>query len=274
MKKLESELNFRKDTKPDEKTPLLKMRGDINYTQFHDEEDCTAGDEPWECCSWDYIISVVSSCNWRSIVLTLCSCYFWYHVLLFILFPLAIYCYWSQIVDFFYHHYYGDVYEKAADPTLGPKVKRLRNLGNTCFFNSMNQSVNQTVLLLQMLRDLCTEQRTYTLKPEKQEEQLEVQVDSEKLTKLTNEAHNLYCIKINKPLWYVTGPRGLLKEISNRNPRFGRRREEDSHEALRCLLDGLRMEEIDKIKDQVYEKFGVTKDPASQVDLDGEGSRW
>ena len=51
-----------------------------------------------QCCSWDYIISVVSSCNWRSIVLTLCSCYFWYHVLLFILFPLAIYCYWSQIV--------------------------------------------------------------------------------------------------------------------------------------------------------------------------------
>ena len=33
--------------------------------------------------------------------------------------------------------------------------------------------------------------------------------------------------------------------VSYRNPRFGRRTEEDSHEALRCLLDGLKMEEID-----------------------------
>ena len=33
--------------------------------------------------------------------------------------------------------------------------------------------------------------------------------------------------------------------LNLRNPRFGRRKEEDSHEALRCLLDGFRMEEID-----------------------------
>ena len=76
--------------------------------------------------------------------------------------------------------------------------------------------------------------------------------------------------------------------LNSRNQRFGRRKEEDSHEALRCLLDGLRMEEINvrivfkisiltsqlpvlqKIKDHIYAHFDVTKDPASHSDIDGE----
>ena len=37
---------------------------------------------------------------------------------------------------------------------------------------------------------------------------------------------------------------GCLVTIINRNSRFMGRNQQDSHEAFRCLLDGLRMEEI------------------------------
>ena len=49
-----------------------------------------------------------------------------------------------------------------------------------------------------------------------------------------------------------------------RNPRFGRGTEEDSHEALRCLLDGLKMEEID------VSIFMYNTDPALMVYLQPE----
>ena len=47
-------------------------------------------------------------------------------------------------------------------------------------------------------------------------EELAVQVDSTKLTGLTKEAHDLYCIKLVTPDWDAAVPRGLLNELSNR----------------------------------------------------------
>jgi uncharacterized UBP type Zn finger protein len=39
-------------------------------------------------------------------------------------------------------------------------------------------------------------------------------------------------------------PVGLLRAVSTRHSRFGQRTEQDSHEVLRQLLEGIRSEEV------------------------------
>ncbi|XP_065907177.1 ubiquitin carboxyl-terminal hydrolase 16-like isoform X2 [Dysidea avara] len=147
----------------------------------------------------------------------------------------------------------------------GPPVKKMKNLGNTCYVNSMLQSVNQTSELHLMFSNWRIQTYIITIP---NVETVEVVV-SDTFGPLTQELFEFFG-QIHLENHPVVAAYGIVRELRKRNPRFGRGTEEDSHEALRCLLDGLKMEEIDKIKKFFCVKYGVTKDPDSQKHLDGE----
>ncbi|KAL1807171.1 hypothetical protein ACET3Z_030239 [Daucus carota] len=104
----------------------------------------------------------------------------------------------------------------------GYKVRGLTNLGNTCFFNS----VLQNLLAMQKLRD-------HFLQMEESIGPLTVS-----LKKLFVEIYSGSGVK------NVITPKALLGCVCAKAPQFRGFQQHDSHELLRCLLDGLCTEEL------------------------------
>ncbi|CAN6552476.1 unnamed protein product [Malus baccata var. baccata] len=108
------------------------------------------------------------------------------------------------------------------DGRVGYTVRGLVNLGNTCFFNS----VLQNLLAMDRLRgyflnlDASTGALTVSLK------------------KLFTEA------KPESGVKNVINPRSLFGCLCSKAPQFKGYQQQDSHELLRCLLDGLCIEEL------------------------------
>ncbi|KAL8106196.1 hypothetical protein AgCh_029846 [Apium graveolens] len=103
----------------------------------------------------------------------------------------------------------------------GYKARGLTNLGNTCFFNS----VLQNLLSMQKLRD-------YFLQMEESIGPLTVS-----LKKLFVEAYSGTGVR------NVISPKAFLGCVCVKAPQFRGFQQHDSHELLRCLLDGLCTEE-------------------------------
>lgn len=104
----------------------------------------------------------------------------------------------------------------------GYVVRGLVNLGNTCFFNS----IMQNLLAMDRLRD-------YFLKLD-----LSVGPLTIALKKLLVET------KPQPGLKTVVNPRSFFGCICSKAPQFRGYQQHDSHELLRCLLDGLSTEEL------------------------------
>lgn len=107
---------------------------------------------------------------------------------------------------------------------LSRGVVGLRNLGNTCYFNSVVQCLFQTPAL----------RRAFLLPVFRPEPQL------------TRAFHALML-----QAWSTRGtltPRALLGEVMRKAPQFRGGRQQDAHELLRCLLDAMQDEEAVRIK--------------------------
>ncbi|KAL6655284.1 hypothetical protein ACP70R_006110 [Stipagrostis hirtigluma subsp. patula] len=108
----------------------------------------------------------------------------------------------------------------------GNVIKGLPNLGNTCFFNA----VLQNLLALESLRkkmlgpDVPTGPLSMSLK------KLFVE------TSVSNDAGG------------ALSPKSLFSSICSKYPQFRGYQMQDSHELLRCFLDGLRTEEVEARK--------------------------
>lgn len=110
----------------------------------------------------------------------------------------------------------------TLDEKTGYAVRGLVNLGNTCFFNS----VMQNLLALDRLRD-------YFLNQDASMGQLTIS-----LKKLFAET------KPEMGLKNTINPKSFFGSICTKAPQFRGYQQHDSHELLRCLLDGLYTEEL------------------------------
>ncbi|KAI4303905.1 hypothetical protein MLD38_039487 [Melastoma candidum] len=111
----------------------------------------------------------------------------------------------------------------SAENGGGLAVRGLVNLGNTCFFNS----VMQNLLAIDRLRDYLSELNA------------PAGPLTSSLKKLFSEVH------AESGARNVVNPKGLFGNVCVKAPQFKGYQQHDSHELLRCLLDGLSTEEFD-----------------------------
>ncbi|KAK4425241.1 Ubiquitin carboxyl-terminal hydrolase 2 [Sesamum alatum] len=110
----------------------------------------------------------------------------------------------------------------GADGRTGYSIRGLVNLGNTCFFNS----IMQNLLAITSLRD-------YFFKLD------------ESVGSLTAAMRKLFLETSGEAgLKSVINPRSLFGSLCTKAPQFRGYQQHDSHELLRCLLDGLSTEEL------------------------------
>ncbi|XP_065906575.1 ubiquitin carboxyl-terminal hydrolase 16-like isoform X3 [Dysidea avara] len=150
----------------------------------------------------------------------------------------------------------------------GANVIGFRNLGNTCFFNSMLQCVQQTLPLHDVLKEIMTE-KDYII-PSTISDTVRVPVTHSSPHPLTTALQHLF-YEVNSYRYKESfSPYDVLTALGRENSRFSRRSQEDSHEALRCLLNAIRQNEISAIRKSIYRYYEVNENPLSHRILDGE----
>nr|XP_010926760.1 ubiquitin carboxyl-terminal hydrolase 2 [Elaeis guineensis]XP_029121520.1 ubiquitin carboxyl-terminal hydrolase 2 [Elaeis guineensis] len=124
------------------------------------------------------------------------------------------------------------------DGVQGHMVRGLTNLGNTCFFNSILQNVFAINKLRDYMLSLNKPVGPLTMAMKKLFVETSGEVDSRS----------------------TLSPKSLFSCICSKAPQFRGYDQQDSHELLRCLLDGLHMEEksAEKSLDSSEEQDNVT----------------
>ncbi|KAE8295105.1 Ubiquitin carboxyl-terminal hydrolase 16 [Larimichthys crocea] len=131
-------------------------------------------------------------------------------------------------------------------------VKGLSNLGNTCFFNAVIQSLSQTQLLRQTLNKVTEEKMSLDITPGASSDLEPVVVQLDQPGSLTLSMCQLLN-EIQETKKGVVTPRELFTQVCKKAARFKGFQQQDSQELLRYLLDGMRAEEIKRVSSGIMQ---------------------
>ncbi|XP_037233583.1 ubiquitin carboxyl-terminal hydrolase 16 isoform X4 [Falco rusticolus] len=124
-------------------------------------------------------------------------------------------------------------------------VKGLSNLGNTCFFNAVMQNLSQTPVLRELLKE--AKMPGTTVKIESPELSMEPQLIKLDQPGPLTLAMYQFLTEMQETKKGVVTPKELFAQVCKKATRFKGYQQQDSHELLRYLLDGMRAEEIQQV---------------------------
>merc|ERR1719341_3241733 len=165
------------------------------------------------------------------------------------------------------------------------RVKGLSNLGNTCFFNSVMQCLSQTHLLTSLLElqavkgvslDVPGVEACVLSTNEESESDVEglglesfagISVQLAEGGPMVTSLAAFFKEMGTQGKAGVFSPSQLFAQVVKQAPKFRGLQQQDSHELLRYLMDGLRNEEQQRQKSAILKHFGLTEktDPKSVV---------